>query len=148
MSTAAEPSDYFPALIGLAILVIVISRLVRFARNTAPTPTPPLGHAHPRRSLWGPERKLERLQQTTAIVQTETELLNSTGEHLQARHNLDRLKAELEPGPPPRRLAPPATPALTVAEMRAVLDALDFAPELRATLLEMLEATANEKVRR
>jgi len=146
MSSAADTPDFMPVLIGLAVVLIIISRLVRIARHNAGAgaAAPP---GAPRPPLWGPVRRVQKLQQNTAVVRSETELLVSTGENLQARHSLDRLKAELQPQPPPRSRGAPAVPALTVAEIRTVLNALDLAPELRATILELIEATTNEKVR-
>jgi hypothetical protein len=91
---------------------------------------------------------LEKLNQNTALVRAETDLITSTGEQVQARHNLNRLMVELAP---PQNQAPagqqPAVPSLTVPEIRAVLAAVDLPPDVRATLLDLFEATASEKVR-
>ncbi len=149
MFAGSDTPQYLAPLLGVAVIFFIISRLVRIARYNAPTDTPPATPTVPRRPLWGPERKLQKLQQDTALTRAEVELLSTTGEVMQARHNLNRLKVELEPPPAPRRQdrATDAVPALTVPEIRAVLNALELAPELRTTILELVEATANEKVR-
>jgi len=149
MHASAEAPEFLYPLLALAALVVIVSRLIRVARQGAPTTfdTPTRATPPARRPLWGPGRKLEKLNQNTALVRAEVELAHSTIDQLQARHNLNRLMVELAPPPPARQLAQAAVAALTLAEIRAVLASVDMPRELRATLLELLEATANEKAR-
>ena len=144
MLTTDSP-DWLPPLLGLAAVVLIVSRLLRWFRVNAeaggdmpPRATPP------RRPLWGPGRKLEKLNQNTALVRAQTDLLTSTSDQVQARHNLDRLRAELTP-PPPGRQPQPAGAFLTLPEIRAVLASIDMPRELRDSILELIEAAANEK---
>lgn len=141
---------------GLSVLIffgmiILISRLVRWARLlSSGSPSDHTAPTAPRRCLWGPGRKLNKLTQTTALVRAEAELLHSTIDQVQAKHNLDQLMRELTPPAAsrhvPEQLAGAAVPSLTLQEIGAVLASVDMPAELGAALFQLLQATANEKI--
>jgi len=150
MLSSTESHELLHPLVGIAAIVIIISRLIRWARlctptglDTQPSQTPP----PIRRPLWGPGRKLDKLNQNTALARAEAELLHTTIDQVQAQHSLDRLMTELAPALMPARHVPDgaALPSLTLPEIRAVLASIDMPGELRGTLFQLLEATANEK---
>jgi hypothetical protein len=146
MPDAADIADFLPALFGLAAVLIIVSRLVRIARLSSP-PAGDVPAAAPPRPLWGKARKLRIFGEDTALARAETQYLTSAGDRLQARHNLDRLTAELGPAPPPAPATQPAgAPSLTIAEIAAVLARVPMPAQLRATVLDLLETTANEKI--
>lgn len=148
MPAVSINSDFLSALLGLAV-VVIFSRLVRLARLSAPTQANTVSSpARTRRPRWGPARRLDKLNQNSALARAEAELIHHTIDQVQARHDLDRLMRELAPAPVAAgQVARAAVPSLTLAEIRALLISVDMPAELRTTLLQLLEATAHEKAR-
>jgi hypothetical protein len=147
MLTTDSPDLVPPALLWFGGVALIVLWVLRWARLNAEAggATPP-GAMPARRPLWGPARKLEKLHETTAIVRAEADLYATTIDQVQARHNLHRLQAQLAPPPPGRTPAESAAASLTLPEVRAVLASIDMPRELRAVLLELIEAAINEKV--
>lgn len=132
--------------------IILISRLVRWGRLLSDNSTRGDIATPPARScLWGRARKLEKLNQSTALVRAEAELFHSKIDHVQAHHQFERLVAELRPPVPavPARPAPgvgnPAS--LTLPEIEQMIAAMpEINPEVRRALLQLLAARLQEKM--
>ena len=146
-------SPIFTALLFITGFVCV-SRLVRLAREHSPpslsltgAPSPPPGGS----PGWWRNRKLRKLAKSTAIVRANHDLITARLDEAQARRQFEQLLEELRPQPQPPPSAAdrgPETPSLTLAEIQTTLAVLgpDISDEQRRRLLELLAATAQEKV--
>jgi len=143
------PVGVFVTMIG----IIFVLRLVRWARLNTPAASP-AETAPPsptlRRCLWGPARKIEKIAETTALTRAHAELFHSKIDEVQARHDLDRLVAELHPpaAAPPAHQPPAAAnnpAALTLPEIQQLLAVLDLDEDTRTDLLRLVTARLAEK---
>jgi len=143
------PTNGWPFYILACLLVLVLLRIFRLADTGAcSTPQTPADTRPRPRWFWG--RKLDKLASTTALSRAHTELFHSKIDELQARHDLERLVADLQPPvdtPPPRN--PPPAPtnaaALTLAEIQDLLAVVDIDQQTRADLLRLAAARFAEK---
>jgi hypothetical protein len=141
MRPATYSADLSSLVVFIIVVLVIASRLIRLARDyegDGQAPGPP---------LWGPPRRLYKLQQETALVRGETDYLTSATDRLQAKANLERLSAELTtptPAPQPQPQPAPAA-ALSAAEIDNLLHLLELDEPLRAEIMQLVASAIRDK---